>query len=54
MLLRANHKSEKSELNVAELKKSIDKEEEHGWVLPLTIDLIRFIEDAGVIPLGVA
>ena len=54
MLLRGNHKSARSALNAAALKKVIDKEVKHGWVLPLTIDSLRHIKNAGVVPLGVA
>ena len=54
ILLRRNHKSARSDLNEEYLVKTIDKEVEHGWVLPLTIDSIRHIKNAGVVPLGVA
>ena len=54
MLLRRNHKSEKSALNAADILKSIDKEVEHGWALLLTIDSTRHIKNGGIAPLGVA
>ena len=54
MLLRGNHKSEKSDLNVAALETVTDKEMKQGWVLTLTIYSIDHIKDVGVIPLGVA
>ena len=54
ILLRGNHKSASSALNAAALEKSIDKEVEHGWTFPLTIDSIHRIKNAGVVPLGVA
>ena len=53
MIIRGNHKSGRSALNAASMEKSIDKEVEHFWALPLTIDSIRRIENAGVVPLGV-
>ena len=54
MLPRGNHKSARSALNAAALEKVIDKEVKHGWVLPPTIDSLRHIKNAGVVPLGVA
>ena len=53
MLLRGNHKSEKSTLNAAALEKSIYKEVEHGWALPLTMESICHIKNMHVVPLGV-
>ena len=53
MLLRGNPKSERSAHNVAALENVIYKEVEHGWALPLTIDSLRQIKHAGVVPLGV-
>ena len=54
MLIRGNHKSARSALNTADMEKSIDKEVEQGWALPLTIYSIRYIKNKGVVPLGVA
>ena len=54
MLLRGNHKSERSALNAAALEKEIDKEVEHVWTLILTIESIHYIKNAGVVPLGVS
>ena len=54
MILRVNHKSEKSDLNAAALEKYITKEMEHGWKINLKTDLIRHVKDMRVIPLGVA
>ena len=54
MILRGNHKSSHSVLNSAELDKSISKEIYHGWALPLTIEYLQSIKNAGVVPLGVA
>ena len=51
MILRGNHKKN---LNKTALEKEMDKDVEHGWSIPLTIDLIRHIKYAGVVPLGVA
>ena len=52
MILRGNHKSEKSNLNAEVLEKVIYKEVEHGWEFTLIIDSIYHIKDVGVIPLG--
>ena len=49
-----NHKSSRSPLNTAAMKKSIDKAVERRWELPQTIDSIRHIKKVGVVPLGVA
>ena len=54
MLLRVNHKSERSSLNATALEKVINKEVEHVWALPLTIDSLRHIQNGGVVLLGVA
>ena len=54
MLLRGEHNSAKSDLNESALEKSIDKEVEHEWALPLTIDSICHIKNVGVVLLGVA
>ena len=54
MLLRVNHKLARSALNAEALGESIDKEVERGWALPLTIDSLPRIKNAGVVPLGVA
>ena len=54
MLLRGDHKSERSALNAEVLEKSIDKEVERGWTLPLIIDSNFLIKNVGVEPLGVA
>ena len=54
MILRGNHKSSHSILNSAALDKSISKEIDHGWALPLTIESLQSIKNAGVVPLGVA
>ena len=53
-LLRGGHKSSRSSLNAAALEKAIYKEVEHIWALPLTIESIRRIKNAGVVPLGVS
>ena len=36
------------------MEKSIDKEVEHGWASPLTIDPIFHIKNSGFITLGVS
>ena len=52
MLQRGDHKSEKSDVNMSALEKSIDKEVEQIWEMPLTIDSIHHIKIAGDVPLG--
>ena len=54
MILRGNHKSSLSELNSSALDKSINKEIDHIWSLPITIESLQNISNAGVVPLGVA
>ena len=54
MILRGNHKSSHSVLNLDALEKSISKEIDHGWALPLTNESLQKIKNAGVVPLGVA
>ena len=54
MILRGNHKYSQSVLNAAALDKAIIKEIDHGWALPLTIESLQSIKNAGVVPLGVA
>ena len=54
MLLRGNHKPERSALIKEALEKAIDKEVEHGWEYPLKIDSLCHIENAGVASLGVS
>ena len=54
MLLMRYHRSSQASLNSAALEKAIDKEVEHVWSFPLTIDSIRRIKNAGVAELGVA
>ena len=54
MLQRGDHKSEKSDVNMSALEKSIDKEVEYRWLLLLTIDSISNIKNAVVVPIGVA
>ena len=54
MILGGNHKSSHSVFNSAALEKSISKDIYHGWTLPLTIESLQSIKNAGVVPLGVA
>ena len=54
MILRGNHKSSQPVLNAAALNKTISKDIDHGWSLPLTIEYLKSIKNAGVVPLGVA
>ena len=32
----------------------MDKEVDQGWALPLTIDLVLYIKDAVIFPLGIS
>ena len=43
-----------SDLNVADMEKAMDKEVVNRWELPLTIELIRHVKEAGDVPLGVS
>ena len=54
MILRGNHKSSQSVLNAAAPNKAISKDIDHGWALPLTIESLQIIKNAGVVPLGLA
>ena len=54
IIIRGNNKSLQSDLNSAALDKSISKEIDYGWALPLTIDSLQNIKNVGVVPLGVA
>ena len=54
MIIRGNHKSSQSVLNAAALNKTISKEIDHGWALPLIIESLQRIKNEGVVPLGVA
>ena len=54
MIIRGNSKSAKTNLNASDLEKVMGKEVDHGWSLPLKIDLIHHINNTGVFPLGVA
>ena len=54
MILMGNHKSSHSVLNSDVLDKSISKDIDHGWILPLAIESLQNIKNAGVMPLGVA
>ena len=51
---RGNHKSSQSVLNAAALNKAISKEIDHVWALPLIIEYLQSIKNAGFVPLGVA
>ena len=54
MILRGNHKSSQSVINAEALNKAISKEIDHGWALQLTIESLQILNNAGVVPLGVA
>ena len=53
MILRGNHKSSHSVLKSAALEKSISKDIDPGWALPPTIEYLKRIKNAGVVPLEV-
>ena len=53
MILRGNHKLSHSVLNSAAIYKTISKDTDHRWALPLTIEYLQSIKNAGVVPLGV-
>ena len=44
MILRGNHKSFQSVFNASALDKSISKDIDHGWALPLTIESLQSIK----------
>ena len=54
MILRGKHKSSLSELKSSALDKPINKEIDHGWALPITIESLQNIYNGGAVPLGVA
>ena len=54
MILRGNHKSEKSTLNAEVMGKEMGKEVEHGWASSLKNELVLHAKDTGVVPIGVA
>ena len=54
MILCGNHKSAQTNLNVVPLEKSMGKEKDHCWSLPLTIDSVHHINTAGGVPIRVA
>ena len=54
MILRGNNKLARSAPNAEALEKSIEKEVEHGYVLPLRIDSICHIKNIVVVPLGLS
>ena len=49
-----NHKSSHSVLKSYALDKAISKDIVHGWALPLKIEYLQNIKNAGVMPLGSA
>ena len=54
MIKRGNHKSALSKENEAKLSENYAKEVKHGWMMPVTVECVTKIDDAGVIPVGVA
>ena len=54
MIIRGNHKLLHPELKSAALDKSISKDIDHVWELPLIIESLQNIQNAGVVTLRVA
>ena len=52
MILCGNHKSSKMNLNNADLEKPMGKDVEHGWALPLTIELVQHINNVLIFLIG--
>ena len=53
MISRGNHKSTKEKENVPTLLSNYEKEVHYGWMLPITIENVRKIRGARVIPVGI-
>ena len=54
MLERGNHKSAEKPENAKDLQKMNNREVQHRWMLPVTVECVKKIKGAGVIPIGVA
>ena len=54
MIDRGNHKSATLKENEKSLLKNYEVEVKHGWMLPMTVNSIRKLVGAAVIPIGVA
>ena len=54
LIARGNHKTADAPITGKVLREKITKEVEHGWMFPLSIETIRKIPGAMIIPLGVA
>ena len=54
MIARGNHKSASSPENIKSLLENYEKEVKYGWMLPITVECVKKIKGAGVIPVGVA
>ena len=54
MVMRGNHPSASDQANEATLLKNYEKEVRNGWMLPVTAECVTKIQDAGVIPIGIA
>ena len=54
MIKRGNHKSALSKENEEKSLENYEMEVKHGWMLPVTVECVTKIKDAGVIPIGVA
>ena len=54
MIKGGNHKSASNVENEPPFLKNYTKEVRHGWMLPVTIESLRKIKGAAVIPIGVA
>ena len=53
MIERGNHKSSMRHANEQSLVKAYKKEVEYGWLIPISIDYLKKLEGASVIPLRV-
>ena len=54
MITRGNHKSAKESENISTLLDNYEKEVRYGWMLPVTIESVKKIKGASVIPIGIA
>ena len=54
MIERSNHKSAQLLTNEQSLEENYQKEVEHGWMMPITVESVLKVEGAAVIQIGVA
>ena len=53
MIDRGNHNSAQMKEGVQHLQKSYTKEVKLGWMIPITLNCVRQLKDAMLIPVGV-